>query len=160
METTKRLFVLLIVFGFFSCSSKRNVAGTYRSNLADLGFYITTVKLKTDNSFEYSFRGDLISNKATGHYRVNKRKLYLVYDFTPVDTSVLSSYKKLGINVTDSLKNENSYPHVFYLGKNKLFMSWQDEKIIRQVKVYHKRKKYLLFGSHYYKKKYYLKKIE
>lgn len=160
MKVKNHLFLFIIALELLSCSSKRSVIGIYRSNFAQLGFFITTLNLKTDGSFEYRFQGDLIFNQATGHYVINKGKLRLTYNLTPVDTGVLRSYKKMGLRVSDSLKIENGYPHLFYLGNDKLFSSWQDGKIVRRASAYHKLKKYMLFGSHYYNKKCYLKKVE
>jgi hypothetical protein len=159
MRIKKLVLFFLIASMLWSCSSKRSIVGTYRSRFATLGFFVTTLKLKSDSSFDYTFVGDLISRKATGSYVMYKRKLILAYNLTPLDTGTLKSYKELGLHVSDSLKNETGYPHVFYWGNNKLFDSWQDGKIVRRTKTYHKQKEFLLFGSHYYKKKYFLKRV-
>ena len=58
------------------------------------------------------------------------------------------------------LKSDAGLPHIFYLRGNKLFHSLQDGKIVRRATKFNKRKKYLFFGSHYYKRKWYLAKVE
>ena len=153
---------IIELFGFTSCTSVKNLEGTYRSNFADLGFFVTRIKLKFDRTFEYRFRGDLISDTATGKYKIDGRKLILVYNPRPIDTSGLAYMRTIGFKLDEplNLKSDAGLPHVFYIKANKLFHSLQDGKIVRRATKYNKRKKYLFFGTHYYKHKHYLTKVE
>ena len=158
---TSTIFIIPLI-GFISCTSTKNLAGSYRSNFADLGFFVTRIKLKSDSTFEYRFRGDMFSDTATGKYNIEGRKLILTYDPRPIDTSGLAYMRSIGFKLDEplSLKSDAALPHVFYIGQDKLFGSYQDGKIVRKAVGYSKRKKYLLFGSHYYKRKHYLKRVD
>jgi len=157
-----RTIFIIALFGFTSCTTTKNLEGSYRSNFADLGFFVTRIKLKSDSTFEYRFRGDLISDTATGKYNIEGRKLILTYDPRPIDTSGLAYMRSIGFKLDEplNLKSDAALPHVFYLRGNKLFHSLQDGKIVRRATKFNKRKKYLFFGSHYYKRKWYLAKVE
>ena len=147
--------------GLTSCSSMKNITGTYRSNFADLGFFVTNIKLKSDSTFEYRFRGDMISDTASGHFKVYRRKLILAYNPTPVDTSGLASLRDMGIKVNVSdLRSDANRTHVFYIRHHKLYGSYQDGEIVKKAFGYSKRKKYFLFGTHYYKHRNYLRRID
>jgi hypothetical protein len=80
----------------------------------------------------------------------------------PIDTSGLAYMRSIGFK-TDSLtlKSDAGLPHIFYIKDNKLYSSYQGNgKIVKRARKYNKTKKYLLFGSHYYKKKLYLKQVD
>ena len=72
------LFIYLSIF-LISCSVKKKVDGKYRSNFADLGFFITEIELKSDSTFHYKSSGDLQHIELEGYYKVNKNKLYLLF---------------------------------------------------------------------------------
>jgi hypothetical protein len=160
MIRLKALLVSIATLTFVGCSTTKDISGTYRSNFAEMGFFSTTLKLKKDSTFNYSLRGDLISNEATGLYTLNKRMLLLTYNLTPLDTVYANMYRNSGMKGVDTLKNETNYPKLFYLRNDKIFVSFQNGRIVKRGQTYSKRKKYLFFGSHYYKKKFYLKKVE
>ena len=64
----------------------------------------------------------------------------------------------------DSFVRENSMDikrtefATYYLRKDKIFFSKENGRISRKAFGYSKRKKYIIFGSHYYNRKHYLKK--
>jgi hypothetical protein len=161
MKFLNFIIIVAALLGLISCSSTKNIAGAYRSNFADLGFFVTRIKLKPDSSFEYRFRGDLMFDTATGKYRLDRRKLILTYDPRPIDTSGLSYMRSIGFKFNEpfNLKSDVGLPHVYYIGHHKLFGSYKDGKIVRKAEGYSKRKKYLLFGTNYYKRKHYLKRV-
>jgi hypothetical protein len=154
------LFILELIFIGNSCNSERNITGTYRSNFAEMGFFSSKLKLKPDSSFEYYFRGDLIFDTATGNYCISKRKLILTYDQTPIDTSQFVYLRALGFNFDTPQRSDENHSHIYYIRKNKLYVSFQDGKIVRKAHGYSERKKYVLFGTHYFKMRYYLNRIE
>ena len=159
----RNIFYILIVntIVLVSCISTKNFVGTYRSNFAELGFFITRLKLNSDSTFEYKFRGDMIYDTASGHYRVYHRKLILTYYPRPLDTTGLafmdSVANKIGIELSASFDDKR--PHIYYLGNKKLFESIKDGIIVKKAFGYSKTKKYLLFGSHYYKHNHYLMQV-
>jgi hypothetical protein len=55
---------------FLSCGSTKKITGTYYSKFAVHGFFVTTVRLKPDNTLEYVYQGDLVYDSATGRYQV------------------------------------------------------------------------------------------
>ena len=107
---------------------------------------MTRLKLKPDSTFEYRYRGDMMFDTATGHYTIGGKKILLTYDTVPADKLDLS-------------RNNNHSLHVYYIGHDKLFESYQDGKIARRATRYNKRKQFIIFGSHYYKRKWYLKRM-
>ena len=74
--------ILVIYFStfFISCGVNKKVHGKYRSNFADLGFFITEIELKSDSTFNYVFSGDLIHTELYGNYKVLNKNLYLKFD--------------------------------------------------------------------------------
>lgn len=62
-----------------SCSSVKSIEGKYKSNFADLGFFVNTIELKHNGTFNYNYSGDLINQDLTGTYKVDKNKLYLKF---------------------------------------------------------------------------------
>lgn len=154
--------LLTVLIGLIACNTTLNIPGSYRSNFADLGFFVTTIKLKSDSTFEYRFRGDLLFDTATGNYEIKKRKIILTYDPKPIDTSGISYLRSIGFKIDSSVtsKSDARLPHIFYIRNSRLYNSYQDGKIVRRATTYHKTRKYLFFGNHYYKKKWYLKQVE
>ena len=71
--------LLFIVFTV-ACVAHKDIQGKYRSNKAELGFFITEIELKSDNTFDYKFHGDLQNIKLQGSYEVNEKNVYLRFD--------------------------------------------------------------------------------
>ena len=154
------LLFCCILFGLISCVTTKNIAGKYGTNFADMGFFGTTIKLKQDSTLEYMFGGDMIHHHITGHYKIYDHKVYMVFDKEILDTNFA-----LGLFFPDTLyktvfKGDTIlYQSFCYIGHNKLFFAHaQTGKKITKARRYNKRKKYLLFGSHYYKRRWYLKR--
>lgn len=158
---TSILFLCLLL-EISSCSMSNNITGTYQNKFAILGFFGTTIRLFPDSTLQYVFQGDLMYDSITGHYQVFQNKLYLNFDKEARKTDK-SNYQyddmplKQDIFPRDTIQFKISY----YIGHNKLFpIHFKTGDKITKERKYNKRKKYLLFGSHYYNKRYYLKKIE
>lgn len=154
------LLFCYILFGLISCSSTKNIAGKYGTNFATMGFFGTTIKLKQDSTLEYIFGGDMIYHHVTGHYKIYDHKVYMVFDKEKLDSNFAS-----GSLFTDTLYktvylgDTIVYQTFCYIGHNKLFFAYaQTGKKITRAKRYCKRKKYLFFGRHYYKRRWYLKR--
>jgi hypothetical protein len=158
---TASFFVLLFI-GLVSCNSTKNVAGTYRNNFAELGFFGTTIRLKQDSTLQYVFQGDLMYDSITGHYTIKDNKIYLNFDKEQQDTAKLyyrfdNMPLKIKVYPGDTIKYKLSY----VIGHDKLFsIHVVTGKKVTKAKRYNKHKKYIFFGSHYYNKRYYLKRIK
>lgn len=162
------LFVLLT-----SCNSNKNVVGKYRSNFAELGFFITKIELKPDSTFHYEFSGDLQHTELDGKYKVENKNLYLrfnklkgesenkIIEINGKDTIV--NFEDFGKTHSYDLKKEKEieYHLKHKISNGKLFVyNIQTNKIVRKVKKYSAKRKYILFGPKYYYKKRYLIKTE
>lgn len=143
-----------------SCSSSKNLTGTYRSKFATGGFFTTQVQLHTDSTLQYVFEGDLEYEKATGHYRVVGNKLYILFDKEEPDSE--RPYHQLDVMPLRQVTINGSridYQMFLYIGHNKLFPAlMKTGKKVTRATGYSKRRKYILWGSHYYKRRYYYKK--
>lgn len=155
-------FFVLFFFGLTSCSSTKNVAGTYRNNFAVLNFFGTTIRLMQDSSLQYVFQGDLMYDSITGCYTIYGDKLYLNFDKERQDTNKLySRFDIMPIKTVVHLGDTLKYKMSLVIGHKKLFLinSTTGTKVTK-AKKYHKRKKFIFFGSHYYNKRYYLRKLK
>jgi len=70
-------FSILLLFA--SCAVRENVIGKYRSNFASLGFFITEIELKSDNTFHYKFSGDLQHKELDGIYKIKKKQTLFAF---------------------------------------------------------------------------------
>ena len=157
----KYISSLMLVFGIISCTGHKFITGKYATNFASLGFFGTTIILNQDRTFDYKFSGDLIYHHLTGTYKISKGKLYSLFDKEDVDSN-LASRPLIGDSVEILIRHYDTikYQQIFYLGHNKLFFTNKEtkKKITRENR-YNKRKKYILFGRHHYKKRHYLRLI-
>lgn len=171
----------LILIFFVSCKTNNTIVGKYRSNFASHGFFITEIELKPDTSFIHIFSGDMQYNELKGKYKIKKNKLYLRFERLKNDTLgprvkdtllVMDMVKDSTYNIIEEraayshdyeLKKEYQIEHhlKYKISKNKLqSYNVQTDRLVKRANKYSKRKKYIFFGSHYYKKKCYLKKVE
>ena len=156
------IFFSLSLCGVFSCSSTKNIEGTYRNKFAVAGFFGTTIRLMRDSSLLYVFQGDLMYDSTTGHYNVLDNKLYIDFDKELPDTTKMyyrfdNMQLKSVVYSGDTIRYKLSY----YIRHDKLFpIHVETGKKVTKTRKYNKRKKYIFFGSHYYNKRYYLKRIK
>ncbi|WP_379963323.1 hypothetical protein [Epilithonimonas sp. UC225_85] len=159
-------FIFLIVI-LTSCASNKDVTGIYKSNFADLGFFVTTISLQKDSTFEYNFAGDLVNTDLTGKYIVKDKNLYL--EFSKNKGKIESKNDSLSVLEILSgnyhnydLKNESGISfHLKYLIKNRKLFSYRidNRKLVNFGKFYSDKKQFILFGSKWKKKRAFLKKI-
>ncbi|WP_192501334.1 hypothetical protein, partial [Flavobacterium sp. PL002] len=130
----KLKIILVIYFSTFliSCSLNRNVDGKYRSNFADLGFFITEIELKPNNTFHYESSGDLQHIELNGNYTILNDKLYLRFEKEDNETEkravkiigkdTIVDFEKLNNSHNYKLKKENEieYHLKYKISKNKL----------------------------------------
>jgi hypothetical protein len=163
-QTLKPLINVLVlpfmVMMLPSCKPNKDIAGTYRSRFAELGFFMTTIRLNHDSTLSYNFKGDLINRSAKGYFRMKGDTILLYYawddnDFKDILSGLPNEAQKL-------LKDKNALEHreSYIIGCDRLLPVNQNtgKKSARAVR-YHKTKKYIIAGSHYYKDKFYLKRL-
>jgi hypothetical protein len=158
---SKALFCLAILSSLLTaCGTSNDITGTYRSKFAIGGFFTTRIQLNADSTLQYVFQGDLEYEKATGHYRVDGNKLYILFDKEEPDSE--RPYHRFDVMPVKSLTpngNRIDYQTSLYIGHHKLFPANSNTgKKVTRASRYSKRKKYLLWGSHYFKRRYYYKK--
>ncbi len=135
------------------------MAGKYGTNFASMGFFGTTIILKQDSTLEYTFGGDMIQHHIKGHYKIYDHKIYMVFDKEKIDSNFAPGPLFADTLYKTIYKGDTIvYQRFLYIGHNKLFFAHaQTGKKVTQTRRYNKRKKYLFFGSHYYKRRWYLK---
>jgi len=160
MRILKRTtFIAGLLICIASCSHPKDILGAYRSNIAERGQLMTTIRLKPDSSFDYVIQGNLMYDSSFGKYQILDHRLFLstIWEKTgPYRWSLLERSPKTFISGHDSIE----YQKMFYFGDNRLFAAnFETGKKMKRNVVYNERKKYILFGGHYYKKCWYLKRI-
>ena len=170
----KLKIILVIYFStiLISCSVNKKINGKYRSNFADLGFFITEIELKSDSTFHYKSSGDLQRTELDGNYKVLNKNLYLRFDkqngeiekdaVKIIENDTIVDFEKLYNSHNYELKKEKEIKHhlKYKISKNKLQVyNIETEKLVRKSKKYSNRRKYFIFGPKNYLKKSYLKKI-
>jgi len=169
-----QIIVLLLAVTFTTCKTSKEVVGVYRTNFPSLGFFMTQIDLKDDSTFHYIFSGDLTHVELDGNFRINDNKLYLRFDKLKEDYNSLVfgteenpdtvlNFKDWQNSHTYELKMENGIEyHLKYKIKNNKLNVYHIEtgRIVRKGKWFTDRKRFILFGPNYKKKKRYLKKID
>jgi hypothetical protein len=132
-----------------------------------MGFFSTKLTFDSDSTYKKHFSGDMISRKDSGTYQIIHKKLILKYKVPPLDSFFYENFKEIGNTINlDSFVKENSLDRertdstTYFLRNDKIFFSKENGRISRKSVGYSKRKKYIFFGSHYYDRKHYLKKVE
>jgi hypothetical protein len=151
----------LITFCLISCRSTNNIVGTYRSNFAVHGFFGTRINLNTDSTFEYRMRGDMMFDTSNGYYKVKNNYLVLYHEPFKPDTSEYEKYGKEAVLLSYALSTNKHLdnPGKYLVGNRKLFVYDTSGQIIKKQFGYSKRRQFLLFGKHWYKRRYYLKRV-
>jgi hypothetical protein len=169
-----RITLSLIFFTLLiSCNVKEKFIGKYRSNFAEMGFFITKVELKEDKTFHYVCSGDLMYTELDGKYIFKNKNLYLRFNKLKGETEseiikvngkdTIVNFENMGKTHSYELKKENEieYHLKYKISSQKLFSyNVKTNKIVRKANGYFSTRKYLIFGSKYYKKKNYLMKSE
>lgn len=155
-------FMPFLAIVLFSCGSTRPIAGTYHSRFAELYIFGTTVRLKADSTMQYVFQGDLLYDSATGRYQVHGKRVYLEFDREVRDSNKLY-YRFDQMPQLYAYYRGDSIPYkmLLYVGRDKLFPAYAEtgRKVTRE-KAYSRRRRFWLFGSHYYTRRFYYKKRE
>jgi hypothetical protein len=116
----RKIFFLLLLFLFVSCASNRNISGTYRSNFAEFGFFVTKIRFNADSTVEFSKAGDLINEELKGKFKISRNNIAYIkfdklkYEILP-DTLPLNELQKIVID-TNQFLNLHSYDLKFENG--------------------------------------------
>jgi len=152
-----------------SCNISSKIPGNYSTRLPSQGFFGTYIKLNSDSTFFYQFSGDLIRNNGIGTYSIDKRLVKLTYTPSSYDTlwlgvredTVWSVDRKfvridtvgIPLKVLDTAMVENR-PTRFHYRNNRLFHVNKEGDVYNgKGFVYSPRRKFLLFGTHYFNRR-------
>ncbi|MFN4364778.1 hypothetical protein [Chryseobacterium hispalense] len=159
-EITTTAYLSIFLFTLISCATKEKLQGTYRSNIASLGFFRTTITFENDSIFKYNFSGDLTHQNLTGKYALRKNMAYLKFTTNKgeieSESDSVSALEALQGNYHHyDLKEEKGIPYHLKLQfrKEKLLMhTITNGKLVRYAKVYN--------GKKWKYTKVYLKKVQ
>ncbi len=166
--------------------AQENICGIYKSNVAQIGFFVEELVLKNDSTFNYYKGGDMFHQYGKGTFRINNGRLTIQFtkdDYGDLDSLIsvgkitswaldsisnhLLKQKEPDINQLDFLDNLEIVDWsdikvdsmVFAIKNQKLFIVNENGKISRKAQAISKRKRYFFWGSTYMKKrKYFLLK--
>lgn len=163
----KNFSLILALLLFLSCNSQKKLQGTYKSNKAEFGFFVTKIDFKNNNEFNYVFSGDLQYQFLSGHYTVSSHNLYLEFnknkeEIQSVHDSLTIADMLSGNYNNYDLKNENgiNYHLKYKIKGNKLFVyDIKSGQLKRKSKVYTNQRKYVFWGTRWKYQRIYLKKI-
>jgi hypothetical protein len=137
-----------------SCSSNREINGVYKSNRAELGFFITTIKFKENGVFEYNFSGDLINKDLSGNYIIRNRTAYLKFKTNKNEVESVAEGLNSNSHNYELKKEHNILYHIKFKIDNDKLLSYRIDngKLVRNGKVYD--------GKNWILKPIYLEKIK
>jgi hypothetical protein len=153
-------FCTLFFSGLLSCNSTKNIIGVYKSNFSVGGFFGTTLRLYSDSNFTFRMSGDLAYDTAAGHFHISNDSVILIYRPLPIDTSFGYQIMKGSFSIHEEITgNQNLHePTKYLIGHNKLFLTDKYGFKVKRQWGYSNRRKYILFGKHWYQKKYFLER--
>ncbi|WP_299456724.1 hypothetical protein [uncultured Microscilla sp.] len=126
-------FVFTIIFTASTLqASAQNIVGTYRSNFPLGGFFMTTVKLHANGSFDHHVAGDMQHQHLQGTYVQKDGKVYLKVEpkkDAPVDLSTSRVH-----NYTLKQISGVSYHLLYHVGRKRLYAHHEKsgKRIIRK----------------------------
>jgi hypothetical protein len=156
------IFGTLFLYLLTSCSWTKSISGKYRSNFAVHGFFVTRINLNNDSTFGYRMSGDLMSDTSNGRYKFDHNYVILYHEPFRHDTSEYEKYGKEAVLLSHALSTNNHLksPGRYLIGHNKLFVCDSNGTVIKKQFGYSKWRQYLLFGKHWYKRRYYLMRVD
>jgi hypothetical protein len=148
----------LLIFAA-SCNLSRNISGTYRSNFAVGGFFVTRIVLNKDSTFTYRMSGDLVYDTAFGSFQVSDKEVLLTYGQLIGDTSYEYGTDVIPIHEYYTKSHNLHRAQAYKIGVNRLLLMGPNLGIIKRQWGYSRNRKALLFGSRWRMKRYFLKKV-
>ncbi len=148
----KSLLLIFIIISSSNLFGQEEIFGYYSSNVAEMGFFVTKIKLNKNYTFKYNFSGDLINEIGKGTFEITNENVILLKfeNETETDKSIAEILSSGNGKIEDKK----------YKYKNgKLFHFHIDGYVVKRGKAYSRHKKYLFFGERYLtKRRIYLKK--
>ncbi|OCA78874.1 hypothetical protein BBH99_07210 [Chryseobacterium contaminans] len=159
--------LILILLLLFSCKPQKDLQGVYKTNKAELGFFVTKIDLKNNNEFNYVFSGDLQHTELSGFYKISGHDLYLKFNKNKGEVEYVHDSMTISDILSGNyhhydLKSENgiNYHLKYKIQGNKLFAyGIKNGQLKKKSKVYTNQSKFLFFGPRWKNKRIYLKKI-
>jgi len=102
-----------------------------------MGFFVTRIQLKKDSTFKYEFSGDMMYNKGTGTYIIEKKIIYLTFDKDSLTT------------IEKALSSNGKRPQKLLYKGGRLHEFTVDGQIVKKGKGLSRHKKFLFFGDRY-----------
>jgi hypothetical protein len=139
----KTITSFLLTLISFAALGQKGLAGYYSSNAAEMGFFVTTIQLQKDSTFNYSSRGDLLHNEGRGRYTVDKKNIiHFTFDPKPQKDSVALFEEALsgGPPILERLRYKNEKLYSFHITEG---------HVVRRGQALSRRKKFLFWGERY-----------
>lgn len=147
-------FIILIIIIIFSNKlyGQEKLLGYYTSNVAELGFFVTKIRLNKNYTFEYEFSGDLINQTGKGTFEIkNKNEVLLKFENDKEEEKTVAELLSSGNSKIENKK--------YKYQSGKLFVFHLDGYVVKRGQAYSRHKKYLFWGERYLtKRRIYLKK--
>jgi len=107
-------------------------------------------------------RGDMMFDTSNGNYKVDNKYVILNHEPFKPDTSEYEKYGKDAVLLSQALSTNNHLGsrEKYFLGHEKLFICDTSGRVIKKQFGYSKRRQFLLFGKHWYTRRYYLKQLD
>lgn len=106
-------------------------------------------------------RGDMMFDTSNGHYKVDNKYVVLYHESFKSDTSEYEKYGKEATLLSSLSTNKHlGNPENYLVGHQKLLVCDTSRRVVEKQFGYAKRRQFLLFGKHWYKRRYYLKKLD
>jgi hypothetical protein len=148
----KSLLLIFIIIFSSNLFGQEKIFGYYSSNVAELGFFVTKIRLNKNYTFEYEFSGDLINQTGKGTFEItNENVILLKFENEKEEDKSVAELISSGNGKIENKK---------YKYKNgKLFQFHIDGYVVKRGQAYSRHKRYLFFGERYLtKRRIYLKK--
>ena len=106
--------------------------------------------------------GDLMFDTSNGRYKIDKKYLILYHEPFKPDTSEYEKDGKDAVLLSYALSTNNhlNSPGKYLVGHNKLFVCDSTGNAIKKQFGHSKRRQYMIFGKHWYKRRYYLRRVD
>lgn len=106
--------------------------------------------------------GDMMYDTSSGRYRLTDKYVFLFHQPIPPDTSGFSKFGKDAVLLLNALSTNKhlTSPEKYIIRHKKLFTCDSLGDIIRKRFGYSKRKQFIFFGQHWFKHRYYLKRVD
>ena len=104
----------------------------------------------------------MMFDTSNGHYRVDNKYVALFHQPFQPDTSDYKKYRKEAVLLSYALSTNNylKSSEKYVVEHNKLFVCDSIGNVVRKQFGYSKHRQYLFFGKHWYKRQYYLKRVD